>query len=530
LTIRPASVFSRTFSALAALALALIAGAQLAGQPASAPLTLLSRDGRRSLPVTVAGDQEFVALDDLASALQLAVREESGALTVSYRGRTIVLTPEQPLASVAGRLVSLPAAATRAGGRWIVPLEFISRAVAPIYDVRLDLRRPSRLLVIGDMRVPRVAIRVETQPNAARLNIDTTPSAGNTVAQEAGRLVIRFDADALDLAPGSTTTTAQGPANLVQAIRQLDAVSIAVDLGPRFASYRASTSAAVPGQPAGATTRVTIDLLAASTETTTAPPAPTTPPPSTPPGTPGAPGAPPPAELPVFGQRVSSLRTVMIDPGHGGDDLGARSEDGSHEKDITLAVARRLKSTIEGRLGLRVLLTRDDDRYVSLDQRAALANNNKADVLISLHANASVRPATRGASIFVAAFDENEQARAGLTPERVPVFGGGSRDIELVLWELAQIRYIGQSGELAKLLEEALRSRIPIDARGIGRAPLRILESANMPAVLIEMGYLTNRDQARRLAGGDYQNLVVGAILDSLILFRDYLSAPGGEQ
>ena len=95
----------------------------LAGQNSpTSPLTLLSREGRRALPVALVGNQEFVALDDLATAFQLTVREESGALTVSYKGRTIVLTPDQALASVSGRLVSLPAPPARISGRWSVPV------------------------------------------------------------------------------------------------------------------------------------------------------------------------------------------------------------------------------------------------------------------------------------------------------------------------------------------------------------------------------------------------------------------------
>ena len=84
-----------------------------AGQGGATSLTLLSREGRRSLATIPVNGREFVALDDLATTFQLAVREEAGALTVSYRGRTIVLTPDQPLASVAGRLISLPAAPAR---------------------------------------------------------------------------------------------------------------------------------------------------------------------------------------------------------------------------------------------------------------------------------------------------------------------------------------------------------------------------------------------------------------------------------
>ena len=98
--------------------------------------------------------------------------------------------------------------------------------------------------------------------------------------------------------------------------------------------------------------------------------------------------------------RSRAFRTIAIDPGHGGDDEGVTSADGMKEKDLTLAIARRIKGAIEARLGLRVLLTRDDDRSVPVDERTSVANNNKADLFISLHANASLRPATSGASIY----------------------------------------------------------------------------------------------------------------------------------
>jgi N-acetylmuramoyl-L-alanine amidase len=229
---------------------------------------------------------------------------------------------------------------------------------------------------------------------------------------------------------------------------------------------------------------------------------------------------------------VSSIRTIALDPGHGGDDVGARGADGAVEKDLTLAVARRLKTMIEGRLGIRVLLTRDDDRNLPLDDRTAVANNSKADVFISLHANASMRPAANGASVYVAAFDHIDPAQKTLTPERVPVFGGGSRDIELVLWDLAQIRYINQSAELARQLGEELRDRVPLDVNPVGRAPFRVLESANMPAVLVEMGYLTNREQERLLTGAGFQTTFVQAVFDAVLRLRGYLagSTPGGEQ
>ena len=245
--------------------------------------------------------------------------------------------------------------------------------------------------------------------------------------------------------------------------------SIAIDLGPRYASFRAST------QATGNTTRLVLDVLAAPVETSN-PPAP-------------GPAPAPPSRRHRRSSRCSVSRRRPFGPspstpGHGGDDVGARGEGGAVEKDLTLAVARRVKAAIEARLGIRVLMTREDDRSIPLNERIALANNNKADVFISLHANASLVPTASGATIYVAGFEDQRQTQTTLTPERVPVFGGGSRDIELVLWDFAQIRHIDQSAELSRILEESLRERGPLEVRPMERAPFRVLESANMPAVL----------------------------------------------
>jgi N-acetylmuramoyl-L-alanine amidase len=500
----PHSAFSKILSAIVALAVLLTAAASLQGQNAAPGLTVLARDGRRTIPLTAVGDQEFVALDDLSAAFQLAVREEAGAITVVSRGRTIILTPNQTLASVSGRLVSLSAAPARLGGRWSVPLDFISRALALVYDARLDLRRPSHLLIVGDLRVPRITARYEVVGTAARLTFDASPGAQSTITQDGNqRLAVKYDADALDLA-----VPAIQPQGFVQAIRQLDPVTVAIELGPRFGTFRGSST------PIDAnTTRLVIDIVAADnaptpTQTTTAPPP-----------------EPPPSELPQFGAPSTPIRTLAIDAGHGGEDVGARGAGGAQEKDIALAVARRLKAAVEARLGIRVVMTRDDDRSVAMNERTALANNNKADLFISLHANASFRNTVGGAAIYVAAFDESTAAGAALRPERLPVFGGGSRDIELIPWNLAQIAHRERSDRAAAIIAAELEHRVPMASRPIDHAPLRVLESANMPAVLIEMGYLTNADQEKQLVSAPFQGTFVQALVDAIVKFRDALAA-----
>ncbi len=477
-----------------------------------APYTVISRDARRPLAVRSFNGQEMFALDDLARLFSLTVKEDTlaGGLTVAVGGQTIVLTPQQPLASVAGRMISLPAAPMRDGRAWYVPIDFVSRAVAPISPVRIDLRKPSRLILLGDVRYPRVAARVEPLGSVTRVTLDVAPPVPHTVTQEGTRLLIRFDADGLDasLPPVSAT-------DVLQNLRIGDTPqAIALDLGQRFASFRASDQ---PGAAGAA--RVVIDLVA-QTETPQpgAPAAPGQQPPAPPPPS----DAPPLLDLPPPG----GLRAIVIDPGHGGDETGAKGPQGSLEKNITLSIARRLKAALEARLGVRVLLTREGDQTVALDQRAALANNNKADLFLSLHANASVRSSATGAEVFflsLADYGDEAQKAARDESESLPVLGGGNRDIEVVLWEMAQARHIEQSAAFARAIEAAMRERVPMSPRAIQQAPFRVLVGANMPAVLVEIGFLTNPQQEQRLASDEYQNNVVQALVDGIIRYR---SAP----
>ncbi len=403
-----------------------------------------------------------------------------------------------------------------------MPAEFISRALALIYDAKLDLRRPARLLIVGDVRAPRVQVRYEPVGTGARLTIDAAPRAGSAVSQDNDRITIKFDADLLDIAANGLILPAQTAAQgIVQAVRLADATTIAVDLGPRFSSFRAAT------QQLDTATRLVIDLTAATVAEGAPPPAPGATPPAgaaTPPAAGAAPSSPPPPDLSALTQTPSSIRTIVIDPGHGGDDEGVKGPAGTKEKDLTLTLARRVKAAIESRLGIRVLLTRDDDRRVPIDDRTAMANNNKSDLFISLHANASFRPALAGGAIYSASFEPGAaQAARALAPERVPAIGGGSREIEFVPWEFAQTAHLEESDALAKLLEAQLHDRVPLAARPVDSAPLRVLESANMPAILIEIGYLTNPDQERQLASAEFQNPFVQGVLDAIVRFRDVL-------
>ena len=130
-----------------------------------------------------------------------------------------------------------------------------------------------------------------------------------------------------------------------------------------------------------------------------------------------------------------------------------------------------------------------------------------------------------GAEVYltVERADAEARKRAEDNQATLPALGGGTRAIDLILWETAQARYLEQSSALAGFVEEALRGRVAMSPRAVQQAPFRVLVGANMPAALVEIGYLSNAEQETQLASGSYQDQVAQALLDALIKFRELL-------
>ena len=499
---------TRTRGALVAL-LCLFLGAppQAQDTPAPAPLTLVSKDGRRTIPTVTSNGRELIALDDIASLFQVSVREDSlaGGFTITYRGKTIVASVDQSMASVDGRIVTLPSPITRNGRRWFVPVEFLPRALGPIYDQRIDLRRGVRLLLVGDMRVPRVSARIESAGPPTRAAIVISPATPVAVVTEANRLVLRVEAVAIEPV---FPVSASGMIDGVRVGDQPNVVLVALNrqAGPAKTGIATADNA----------TRVLIEVPMAEVRPAapeskippTGPPLPTT-------ESPRLPGLEP----------RQALQTLAIDPGHGGDEVGVRGAGGLEEKQLTLDVARRLRGLLERGLGVRVILTRDDDRMVGIDERAAAANNGKADLLLSLHANGALSGSPSGAEVFYDRLDrEGEAVRsAPVAAVALPVIGGGTRNIDIVPWELAQARHVEASAMLASVLEQELRQRVPMGQRPIQQGPMRLLSAANMPAVLVEMAYLTNAAQEKAAGGEQFKNAVAQSLYNAIVRFRGYL-------
>jgi N-acetylmuramoyl-L-alanine amidase len=250
-------------------------------------------------------------------------------------------------------------------------------------------------------------------------------------------------------------------------------------------------------------------------------------PPPAPPSAPGTPDTPFPG-LP-FDPSSGGVRTVVLDPGHGGEADGTEGPGGTLEKNVTLQVSRKVKALIESRLGLRVVMTRDDDQTLDQDARAAIANNNRADLFVSIHANAAVRATVKGAEVYYLSVDRADlEARRRLQDpaQALPQLGGGTRAIELILWETAQLRHLEESAGLAALVEAALRSRVEMSPRPVQQAPFRVLVGANMPAVLVEIGYLSHPEEEKALASSAHQDTVALAIFEAISTFRERRERP----
>lgn len=243
-------------------------------------------------------------------------------------------------------------------------------------------------------------------------------------------------------------------------------------------------------------------------------------------------------EAPVVPRRERGIRTIILDPGHGGDNTGATGPGGSMEKDLTLILARTLKSRLEQRLPLKVFLTRDEDTDLPLDSRAALANQQKADLFISIHLNSSLTKTATGAETYFSSLEAtNDRAASSAEFDNFgdsAVAGAGDPlyDLQLILWDLAQSHYMAESQSLASLIQEELNQTLSLRDRGVKQAPFTVLLGASMPAVLIELGFLSNPREEAKLRDPAYRGQLADAIVEAVLRFKalkDNAQSPDAE-
>jgi N-acetylmuramoyl-L-alanine amidase len=220
------------------------------------------------------------------------------------------------------------------------------------------------------------------------------------------------------------------------------------------------------------------------------------------------------------------VRTLVIDPGHGGVEAGAVGRGGTTEKDLALTVSRSLKRLIERRMPVDVVLTRDDDEDLPLETRTAIANQHKADLFISIHFNSYYgRKATGAETYFLSREASDQVAAAAAAAENLSGDPSPESDLELILWDLAQSFHLAESQRFANLVQEELNLTLGLRDRGVKQAPFRVLMGAKMAAVLVELGFISNPAEETRLQSPIYQAELVDSLFRAIRRFKTQVEA-----
>lgn len=220
---------------------------------------------------------------------------------------------------------------------------------------------------------------------------------------------------------------------------------------------------------------------------------------------------------------VGPIRTIVIDAGHGGRDPGT-SHYGLKEKHLALDIVKRLSASLQER-GLTVATTRDTDRFIPLSGRPAVANRMQADLFVSVHINANRNRRVSGIEVYYPRVSEVASA-AQWPPAVLPAeIAIPSTTLKQVLWDMVLRRTRAQSRKLAWSICRSMRDGLQAPCRGTKPARFVVLREAWMPAVLVEVGYVSNREEARRLGTAAYRQAAAQAITEGIVAYIRELGA-----
>lgn len=474
-------------------------GQRAPAAPAERGAPTVAFEGRElPVPVIITPAGPMFALEPLAQALggRLAPGESGESFTLALADRNVVIGIGSSIVTVGDEIVSLSQPLTRGEAGVQVPLDFLGQTYGDLLGYafdwrpeqqRLDVSRrsareiPVALDVVHLEGTTTVVLQFPTQP---RYQLDERP----------GRVEVQMLADRL--AVPSPPRRVEDP--LVRAVH-ITPGAVRLDLAPgtEVESY-------VLGEPF----RLVFDVhrRAAAAE----PAVPQVAPRPLPPG----------------------IRTIVLDPGHGGRETGAVGPSGTLEKELTLQLAASLAARLQQRMPVRVVLTRAEDAALPLDTRTAIANQNKADLFVSVHLNSSLGTGAHGAETYFlsdqatdtgaakAAQAENAaEAPAGSEP------GAGAdpamESLSMILWDLAQSRHLAESQRLANLIQGELNQTLQLKDRGVKQAPFRVLMGAAMPAVLVELGFISNPEEETKLLDPAYRADLVEALVRAIARYKD---------
>ncbi len=479
-----------------------------AENPPSAPETLptgvasLVLEGRpvATIPTALAADGPRFALAPIAAVLgvELRVGPLGDSHTLIYDDRQIIVGPGQPtLVTVApdGRserdFVQLSRMPIRDAQGLKLPLEALEIALGEPLNYHFAWRQDDSLLDVSrpELRFLRGAVNLRHQYQVSVVEIELSAAPRYRVERSPGALEIRLIGDRLQTPISRSLEPEPFVEEVVVAPDRLR-----LELAP-------GAMADEPRLLVHPSVRLVIEVFE-GTDTTPQAAA---------------------DDRPRRSRRRSpGVRTIALDPGHGGSETGAVGPGGTAEADLTLLVARALRLQLERRLPVKVLLTRTEDVDVPLESRTAVANENRADLFISLHFNSSFGSRPRGAETYFLSREASDQQAAAVAAAENAAAGDAGPELELqmILWDLAQSYHLAKSQRFANLVQEELNLALGLRDRGVKQAPFTVLMGAKMPAVLVELGFLSNPEEEERLNSPVYRAELVDALVQAVSRFK----------
>jgi N-acetylmuramoyl-L-alanine amidase len=432
--------------------------------------------------------ETYLPLKEILQAMAVPYTDALALETLTLRSGNsrLVVTKNSALMSFNDQIVLLPNPILREEGRWLVPMEFLSMGLTRLTGTEFRYRPGAPRVFADNVESPELEMNAQTLGPITRLTIRCSVPLNLELKKESQRAILAIDRSALD----PTRERLDHRDRLVR--------SIAFDDSDGDAKIILGTTAEVSDirlTPTDNNRIFFVDLLRKGEPLTEAPP------PVEPPAV---------AAKPDVTQGERRVRVVVVDPGHGGMDTGAKSAVIS-EKDFTLTLARRLRAALQMRLGTTVLLTRDSDVALDNEARSAVANNNQANLFISLHAGFSPNKLDANSSVYVM----KENFGEGFSTATV------ARDQLFLPWYLGYRLHRPGSLSAANLLQEELSKSIAGSKFTVRTAPLAVLSSATMPSVLLEIGNLNNTANAQTLMDSGFQVRLANTLADAVQRFSE---------
>lgn len=470
---------------------------------------------RTGLPFSKIESVPCISLDTLQKVFGGRVQWRSASRRVTYHRDqgTADFVLDSTTAFVAGKTVALPTAVRAWGNTAYLPMAlFTTPEFQNFASVRVLWSADRRSLTVDP--VPSVSSpRYFSYPRHSRVAVELGPRVEYRLLGRRGEtLTFRFY---------------NGQARDWEKISVDDGLIASVELDPQSRTtdfiVTLTTAAGTPEVTLEAMTR-TLNVDIPRRDIEDLPPAPEATRARAPaPPTPSATRSAPPSSQDAPYLALSPLRTIVIDPGHGGKDVGAVGPHGTLEKDVNLQVALGLAKLLNQEGRFNVVLTRSDDRFLALQERSAIANKAKADLFVSIHCNAGLKPDSRGFEIYFLsekASDDDAAAVARRENAVVELEGvtGKARDkLEQLLGSLARAEHINESSTVAAHIARQAGKRLSVENRGVKQAGFYVLRGTGMPAVLVESAFITNAKEEGLLRSARYQRKVVDAVFAGLL-------------